>query len=636
MKQTKETLKTYFETGDKPTQGQFRDLIDSFVNEDEVLEILDDKAVKEYPHEYLNSLVNSEKLVVGQKYVLSDYQTKYYIEGTDTAPIEKQITNEAIVSGHGFYNPPLPDLVIGFEVEVVSLPQGYSGSITVGQKTKVTRNSSNYYLQFENGLHWVIGAVFRYSKQRYDSVVSGSTVLDANYKVMMQEGGVINTDVHDGMPYMEMTAEENTKVPFEKILLTAITKKQFSLNAESLTFPGETLEYDFTNTEIKNENEKVIGYRKGLITRRISADKKIDIDKDWRVQRYRRYRMSEIDWKNYILAKPLYNLGANPSCTLANISTKESHRFILPYIEMKNFFQDFSGLGKNENIFITGTTNSGGLVYGGMMEAYNDDAYKQNVTASAINNGKDFFIFPMDNYEKITAVCVNKLENTVFMNYPSQFAQKNTIEVKITDGISESTFVSGGVILSSSENKSNALLKITAVDNIQLKNKGNIHNLNVLATSTLNNCGAIYYLTIGGMPSDLTGFGATYVDVSFDALCRVRNTIIGGKRVDRMFFSNVQTNKCLFTFSRGQFVKFSDSIMFLTGVMLGGDFFSNNLTLDTTIINERKKAYGFLYEYSSSLYGRKIFTNNLGDLLYQVIDGLQGQSTSLVTVTNCK
>ena len=35
MKQTKEILKTYFETGDKPTQTQFEDLIDSFVHEDD-------------------------------------------------------------------------------------------------------------------------------------------------------------------------------------------------------------------------------------------------------------------------------------------------------------------------------------------------------------------------------------------------------------------------------------------------------------------------------------------------------------------------------------------------------------------------------------------------------------------------
>ena len=32
MKQSKETLKKYFETGDKPTQQQYSDLIDSYID----------------------------------------------------------------------------------------------------------------------------------------------------------------------------------------------------------------------------------------------------------------------------------------------------------------------------------------------------------------------------------------------------------------------------------------------------------------------------------------------------------------------------------------------------------------------------------------------------------------------------
>lgn len=36
MKKSKKILKSYFETGDKPTQQQFEDLIDSLVHQDEV------------------------------------------------------------------------------------------------------------------------------------------------------------------------------------------------------------------------------------------------------------------------------------------------------------------------------------------------------------------------------------------------------------------------------------------------------------------------------------------------------------------------------------------------------------------------------------------------------------------------
>ena len=39
MKQSKAVLKSYFETGDRPTQEQFESLIDSFVHEDDITKI---------------------------------------------------------------------------------------------------------------------------------------------------------------------------------------------------------------------------------------------------------------------------------------------------------------------------------------------------------------------------------------------------------------------------------------------------------------------------------------------------------------------------------------------------------------------------------------------------------------------
>ncbi|CAL2094740.1 hypothetical protein [Tenacibaculum sp. 190524A05c] len=39
MKQSKAVLKSYFETGDRPTQEQFENLIDSFVHEDDITKI---------------------------------------------------------------------------------------------------------------------------------------------------------------------------------------------------------------------------------------------------------------------------------------------------------------------------------------------------------------------------------------------------------------------------------------------------------------------------------------------------------------------------------------------------------------------------------------------------------------------
>jgi hypothetical protein len=632
MKQTKATLKMYFETGDKPTQSQFSDLIDSFSTEEEILALIKATPEKEYSYTDMMTLVNEKKLIAGQKYILSDYQTKYYIEGTSTAPIQKQTTNEKVVSGYGFYPTPLTDLVVGTEIEVVSLPEGYLGAIAIGDKTTVSVNyGDGYYLKFANGLQYIIGIVFKYSKKRYTSIPSNTTILDSNQKVVMSPNGVINTDVHNGTEYMQMKPQDNLAVPTEKIVLTAISNEDFSKIADSLTFPGEIVEFDIKNREIKNENGVVIGTRNGLISRRISSDKKIDIDKDWRVQRYRRYKLSETDWTNFILNNltdhSVYNLGTINSCTLANINHNNNHKFIAPFVETPNFYQDFSNSGTISNTFLTGTTGPH-LVYGDMMETIDDNIYKQNITVSTVDNGKDFFIFPINEIQSIEALEINSLNNTVFLNLNSQYIQSNPINVKITDGISKSTFMSGASILSTSENRTNGLSKITAIDAIDLHNKGVIENLIVLTTGRINNNGYINYLTTAGMPSNASPFGVTYIDVHFDDTCRVRNTIIGGKRVDRMTFSNVQTNKCLFSFSRGQYLKIANSTLFLTAIKCNSDFYSNHLSFDTTRYNSRKNKHGYLYDTNSSLVGQKLITNNLGDLMYQTIVTDQNNNTS--------
>jgi len=640
MKQTKATLKTYFETGDRPTSPQFGDLIDSLWADEDFVHA----AQQKYSFESLTSLVQQEKLVLGQKYTLSGYKTQYYVEGTNTTNKVKEITNTATVNGYGFYDPGLTDLEVGTSVEVVKLPAGYSGAIKTGDLTNVTISVFGFYIKFANGLHAVNGARFKYSLQRYSNITPDDKVLDANLKIMMQPNGVINTEVHDGTPYMQMTATENRVVPEEEIVLTAISKNQFSTQAESLTFSGELLEYDFTDTEIKNEDDIVIGTRKGLITRRISADKKIDINKDWRVQRYRRYKLEAEHWDNFVLNNAVdhsvYNLGTSNAVTAANVGLTDEHKYVLPFVEVKQFYQDFSNIGKIENVFLDGVDNAPGIAYGYRMETQEDDIYKIDAVAITANNGKDFFILPLDELsnptDKVQAVIVKNLENTLFLNNSSQFAKENVIEVKITDGIADSTFIAGGKILSASENRVDGLSRITAVDNIKLTNKGKIANLLITATGVINNNGELNYLTFGGMPSNLGGVGVTYINVSFDDLCRIRNTMIGGKRVDSLFFNNVQTNKCLLAFNIGQYLKFSDSILFLTAIKHPGNFYTNNLSIDTIDKNIKKNKYGFYYDEISNAVGKNIFTNSLGDLLYQTIDAANNNTTALITVAKSK
>lgn len=50
--QTKEVLKSYFETGDKPTQEEFADLIETLQTKAEVKEEIDEFSSMYYPKDY--------------------------------------------------------------------------------------------------------------------------------------------------------------------------------------------------------------------------------------------------------------------------------------------------------------------------------------------------------------------------------------------------------------------------------------------------------------------------------------------------------------------------------------------------------------------------------------------------------
>jgi len=55
MKQTRSTLKTYFETGDRPTELEFIDLIDSMVLDED----LAGESTTEYSYSDLNTLIEN-------------------------------------------------------------------------------------------------------------------------------------------------------------------------------------------------------------------------------------------------------------------------------------------------------------------------------------------------------------------------------------------------------------------------------------------------------------------------------------------------------------------------------------------------------------------------------------------------
>lgn len=583
----------------------------------------------------LQDLIDNDELVVGQNYILTDYQTEYYIEGSNTAPIEEEIENTEIVSTFGFYDPPLDKIGLGDIVTVTELPSGYSGSIQVGDTATVTQyNSGGLLIKFSNALEQVIGLKFEYSVNRFTTnlLYNGITLNDGNGKVVLKPNGVINTEVHDGTPYMDMTAQENLAVPVERLSLTAIAPDQFSFEAESLTFAGDKLEYSFQDTEIKNEDGKVIGTRKGFILRRINKALGIDINKDWRVQRYRRYKMTNNnDWEDYLLTNStdasLYEMGGNNAFTASNDSLTEEHKYVFPFVDNPEFFTDFTKRGTESNVFLTGQATAASIVYGQRFETVGQTEFRIGLIQTTAENAKDYPIISLDaNYEpvdNIEFIFIKDLSNTVFLNLPFQYGESGNLRLEIFDGISLSTFMSHPQIYSNSFRSAVSISNITAIDFALIQNSGTMFNINLLGTSELKNAGNLLHVTFGSFLETVTGFGASYTDVEFDNNTRITNAIFGGKRVDRMKFENTTANKLMIAYSRGQYVSFVDSSFYLTCIKHNNDSFNNVFTLELgTRQNGKKSLYGYYYDSVVGVVsGRAIFNNSLGDMLYRVIDG---------------
>ncbi|WP_433836071.1 hypothetical protein [Flavobacterium anhuiense] len=327
--QTLDTIKNWFRTGLKPTQAQFWDTWQSFWHKNEeipqssianLINSLDNKENKnnksltlsssstndDYPsskavYDFVNEFVKSENnlntgeivdlvqtnsLIPGNYYLINDFQTIYTINGSDSSPaittkrIDSFISNSAALNGGYDLN-----LTLGKSVVITKLPEGYSGPITVGSTTTVSVVDQGYYFCFANGMESILGLEFQYTMPRYSNGIADNIVVnDVNGKPIIRPGGVLNIEVHNNTPYMNMSGSENLGVPLESIILKAKSTNEFELEGKSVTYPDDIIEY-----RLPVEGNVAT---KGTILRRYNNALNIDLRIDWRVQRYRRWKIS--------------------------------------------------------------------------------------------------------------------------------------------------------------------------------------------------------------------------------------------------------------------------------------------------------------------------------------------------------
>jgi len=243
-------------------------------------------------YEEIKAIRDGDRLTPGSRYTITDYQTKYFIEGSNSSGIVAENTIAALVSGFITWTKGYDTLLeVGMTITISELPDGYVGPHIVGEQALCTEAQSDYYFRFDNGMHLdpeIVGAKIVYYLDRYDNTPN-DTVVSSNGKPVIQPNGVVNTDVHDGTAYMDMSASQNLAVPTEEVVLLAATSNSFQPAGFSGTFLGDSIYYDMDDTEILNDNNQTIATRNGRIFRRINKLGTVDLPVDWRVHRYRRW-----------------------------------------------------------------------------------------------------------------------------------------------------------------------------------------------------------------------------------------------------------------------------------------------------------------------------------------------------------
>jgi uncharacterized repeat protein (TIGR01451 family) len=562
----------------------------------------------------LNTLKDESKLIPGKEYLFTDYVHKYFIEGSDSAGKKTFYQILANVSGWGKVGYSY-DLTIGTVVTVTYLPEWYDGAIQVGDTTTVSQQSSYYYFTFANGLHWVTGANFSLEKDRYINIPINIEVNDANGRPVVRPGGIINTEVHDGAAYMEMTASENKAVIPEQLILTADSVNSFAVEAKSHTYPNDLVEYYYDDyNDIKNDNGEVIGTRNGFIFKRSNERLNVSLNIDWRNQRYRRWCL-DLDSRTKFINQHL------------DVNTTR-----LGY-QGKYLFTSSVRTKEQLDPFYIGRTPEGELM------CLDENAMKTDFMfgAEGIAIAKDFPVLPLDENLDPVRVSQCKIEfvrNTVFQIRDTT-DQGDYIDVQAYAAY-DSTFYS--TISCSSQKTRIYLNTVIALDYVNISAmKLDFDHCNILSfTQFANSTNSMFENCIfGSMQNGVRIDGYNLLPVVWWLFVTTQDTVSfnsvfsGVMPYIHLENSRIINSSFFFYHSfnqpgtpndgdfRREVIKISSSIVSHVGFRITGlcdrVFMNNMMFLDS---NPNRVNGLYLYDHLTSLYNTDIKKNNTTDAFY--------------------
>ena len=603
----------------------------------------------------LQNLVDTNGLQLGRRYILTDYLHKYQVLGSDSGDITQYHTMIGRTGAYIQFVGVSYDIAGGALVTVISVPPG--ATITPGMTFSVSTWYNSSYIILSPGTaanNANFGTVFSFQKQRYPNVPTDSIILDDNSKVVMKKGGVINTDVHDGTTYMSMTASQNPLVQTEQLVLTAISDNQFSTSAESLTYPGDIVDYRFDNSDILDEDGNSLGVqRSGFIIGRYNHNLDISMDKDWRTQRYRRYKIDPTNWTNLTLSgssSTLYTLDGDNYGGVVNTSLADGHKYLMrfPYeTEMYlDFYSNSTLIGTysytntdtfkiGETASITPVLGAGLRMIGDRSNIYNKSITTNGATYSDLKYAFDYPIIPMTGHQPKSLVKKAKIlevSNTVFKDLPQLYGNSNDYNIDINK-ISDSTIGSGCDI----ESKSGILTKVKTIDNLSITNSGNITNFLGLAYGSLRNNGSqLRNLRISGY-RELSLNNFFIIDFNNSS---IYNSIFGIGRADVLKIDNSYINRSMFLMQHCQNTTITGSI-YHTSLNAPVNIYSTLLNFNSFNVQRQisstqsKGLYGVKHTISSDLSNLQIDNYNPKlELLSKVLDINYGSLTyNIIGVT---
>ena len=423
------------------------------------------------------TMMSENKLLPERLYALTDYQHKYYIENTNTSPVVVYRKITFITTGYCVFDDTyVYDIVYGTILTIVSLPPNYTGTLTVGSTTLCTQNSQNFYFKFDNGMNndgRNVGVGISYTYPRFATLttLNGATVYDTHDKIEMQPGGVLNTNVHNGTVYGDMTAAENFTPPVEVLILKAKSTNSFYENCGSLTFINDEMIYDFNDNIVYNDNKEQIGTRNGFISRRFNTVLDIDIDKDWRAQRYRRWMV------------PAATVTSDYRKKLINIDYPNTNTY-LAFQNKYLFTSELMNVNSVWNMYTCLTIETTSITAGIAGSVNTFPIVMDGGTGGLGSTGGivkfiDYPIFNLDptlNPIEVDKCIINNLTNTVFVN--TNATNKSNLSVTSDRYFTNSTFLGYPIIGGTGNRFTNASI----YDKITIEGNSNkFTNINILS-----------------------------------------------------------------------------------------------------------------------------------------------------------